>query len=323
MRLIATSFSLLLVLGGVLGCDGEMATPDAGPERPDTGPPMAMCPTTMTPAPEEQMLPCCYRFDQAGQQAAPEMRLTYLRLVAPEGSTLTSNTLATILNQAMQEETFNWLFRVDGADADGPVDIITGFGRRETSGTYAFSSGAAGGDPATWCPVTIPATLTGETVESEAIPGSITVPIFDEDNVTVQLELTLRQVQITESTWSENRNCVGERGLRAYTYEPAGTLTAFIEVEQARTGMISVPPVETTVCAAIAGPSLGDATYCDTTAQAEWQTKPDSLCDASGCTLNPAGTTDVCDPDSTCNAWQLVANYAAAGVDISNGACAP
>lgn len=323
MRVSAIGFALLLVLTGALGCDGngggDAGPPDSG--RADVPAPMAMCPTTDTPAPEEQMLPCCYRYDQAGQQDAPEMRLTYLRLVAPEGSTLTSMTLATILNQAMQEETFNWLFRVEGADADGPVNIITGFGRREAGGTYAFSSGAAGGDPATWCPVDIPATLTGDTVESEPLDGSITVPIFDEDNVTVQLELQLRQVQITESTWSEDRNCVGVRGLRPYTYEPAGTLTAFIEVEPARSGMIAVPPIETTVCAAIAGTSLGNAEYCETTPQSEWATKPDSLCDATGCRLNPPGTTTVCDPSTTCNAWQLVANYAAAGVDITNGLC--
>ncbi len=198
MRL-ATFFASVMVLGGALGCDGGGGEEDAGPERPDTGPPMAMCPTTGTPAPEEQMLPCCFRFDQSGQHDAPEMRLTYIRLVEPEG-TLTSMTLATILNQAMQEETFNWLFRVEGADADGDVNIVTGFGRREADGTYAFSNGTASGDPDTWCPVELPATLTGETVESEAIPGSITVPIFNMDSTAVQLELTLRQIQITEST---------------------------------------------------------------------------------------------------------------------------
>lgn len=313
MKRTAIGFALVLALG----CDDNGTQMDAGP--PDTGAPRVRCPTRNVPAPEEQMPPCCYRFDQSGQQSAPEMRLTFLRLVEPEGSILTSALVSNLLNTAMQEETFNWLFRVEGADGDGPVNIVTGFGRREAERTYAFSTGEAGGDPAAWCPVEIAATLSGETVSSDPLSGSVTVPIFDEDNVTVQLELTLRQVQILEATWSEMRNCVGERA--GNTFLPAGTLTAFIEVESARTGMISTSGIETTVCAAIAGTNIDDAEYCDTTPQSEWATQPNALCDDTGCTLNPEGTTDVCDPASTCNAWQLVGEFAAGGVDISNGLC--
>lgn len=318
-----TALGLALVLA--LGCDDNGTTMDAGTTdagRPDTGMPSVQCPRppmANVPAPEEQMLPCCYRFDQSGQQDAPEMRLTYLRLTEPAGSVLTSTLVGNLLNTAIQEEGFNWLFRVEGAEDDGPVTIVTGFGRREAARTYAFSSGAASGDPDAWCPVQIGGTLSGETVTSEPLAGSITVPVFDEESETVQFELVLRQVEIVEATWSEMRNCVGERTRNGF--EPGGRLRAFIEVDVAKMGMISTSLIETSVCTAIAGPDLSDITYCDTTPQSEWSTKPNALCDDTGCRLNTEGMTDVCDPDTTCNAWLLAAEFAAAGVDISNGLC--
>ena len=77
--------------------------------------------------------------------------------------------------------------------------------------------------------------------------------------------------------------------------------------------------LETTVCSALAG-SLS-LTYCDENTQDQWIVQPDSLCDASGCTANTACGSDVCDPATTCNAWRFVANFAAAGVDITNSRC--
>lgn len=302
--------------GGVGPTDGGCPVPLALPTG--TRPASVTCPTE-APSPEEQMGTCCYRRSNADQLDAPEMRLTYLRIVAPVNSTLTSQILTTILGQAMQDETFNWLFRVEGAGADGDVNIVTGFGRRQTDGTYAFSSGT-GDDPARWCPVSIPATLSGETVTSGPIEGAVTVPIFDEAGENVQIELTLRQVAIDTSTWGEDRSCVGWKVSRPLTYQPAGQLSGFIERDAARTAMINVPPVNTTVCSAIAGEDLGDAAYCDRP-QSEWRIPPDSLCDASGCRANRPCEADVCDPATTCNAWRIVAHFAAAGVDITNGRC--
>lgn len=311
--------SALLVVIGCDGGGGNDAGMDAGPEV-DSGPIVVACPTTDVPAPEEQMGPCCYRTSNAEEprHSEPEMRLQYIELAEPEGSMLSSMTLRTILNRAMQLEDFNWLFRVTGADADGDVTIITGFGRRQTDGTYAFSNGMAP-DMMDWCPVSLAATLTGEVVTSQALAGSITVPVFDDETGELTVELTLRQLAIEMSEWSEDRSCVGSR-LRPFTYTPGGTLSAFIEVEPSRTGMISVPPsVMTTVCAAIAG-SLSDPAYCDMP-QSMWMTKPDSLCDATGCEVNTDGMTDVCDPDTDCNAWRLVGNFAAAGVEVTGDLC--
>jgi hypothetical protein len=313
---------LALVSFGAMGCDGGGGTDagmDAGPEI-DSGPVVVGCPTSDTPAPEEQMGPCCWRTSNMDEprRSEPEMRLQYIELVEPTGSMLTTDTLGRILNRAMQLEDFNWLFRVTGADGDGPVEIITGFGRREADGTYAFSDGMDP-DMADWCPVSIGATLTGETIASEALPGSITVPVFDDVTGALSVELTLRNLTIEEATWTEDRSCVGSR-LRPFTYTPAGVLSAFIEVEPSRVGMVMVgATVNTTVCGVIAG-SLNDPDYCDQD-QSLWQTKPDSLCDGAGCTQNSAGMTDVCDPDTDCNAWHLVGNFAAAGVEVTGDLC--
>lgn len=299
------------------GCDNTSGT-DAGV---DSGPPPRLCPSTPdVPAPEELMGPCCWRNDNSTQQDAPEFRLTYLELIEPVGSPLASMTLRTVLNGAMQDETFSWLFRTEGAAADGPVTIVTGYGKRQADGTYMFSAGAADGDPDAWCPVSIPATLAGETVTSDPIVGAVTIPIFDDTGTILQVELTLRNISIDNATWTEARACVGFKTARPFTYTPDAQLTAFIEVEPSRTQVIMVPPVETTVCAAIAG-AIDDPTYCEVVPRNMWMTMPNSLCDAAGCTKNTDGMTDVCDPATTCNAWQVRGAFAAGGVDITNGTC--
>ena len=322
MRASSIFLACAIVCAG-MGCDGETDPgTDAGPAE-DAGP-LELCPTENVPAPEELMGPCCWRDDNSTQQDAPEFRLNYLELTEPADSPLSSITLRRVLNEAMQDESFSWLFRTDGASADGDVTITTGYGTRQADGTYAFSQGAADGDPDTWCPVEIAATLAGETVNSGPIDGAITIPIFDDTGTMLQIELTLRNLSIQDATWTEERACVGFKTPRPFTYEPDAQLTAFIEVEPSRTQMISVPPVETTVCSAIAG-ALDDATYCDTVDQSEWISPPDSLCDMTGCTRNADGMTDVCDPTIAgpggCNAWRIVGQFAAAGVDITNGAC--
>jgi hypothetical protein len=331
-------FACALCVVIAAGCDDGEAEVDAGtdagevetcgdavecmpiPELPGGTRPAVedvMCPTTGTPAPEEQMGTCCWRHSNAAQLDTPEMRLTYIDIVAPVGSELSSMVLGTVLNMNNQDESFNWLFRVEGAEADGPVTVTTGFGRRQADGTYQFSNGMAP-DNASWCPVQIEANLAGEELTSGPSEGTIVIPIFAADNTTVQVELNLRQITVERATWGEDRSCVGWKSNRPFTYTPAGTLSGFIEVAASREGMIVVPPINTTVCAAIAG-SLADATYCDMP-QDCWDTRPDSICDATGCRANTCDT-QVCDPNTDCNAWRLVAHFAAAGVDITNDVC--
>ena len=355
-----------------LGCDGGDDPMDAGPG--DSGPVCRMipelregtrpapadvtCPTAVDQActtddecphlytcdtaagqcapvfPDDPMGTCCWRDSNADNLDAPEYRLTFIDIVGPAGAPLASTTVRRVLNEALQEETFNWLIRVENASADGTVNIVTGFGRHQADGTYEFSQGSASTNPVSgvadsdaWCPVEIPATLAGDVVNSDPIAGSITVPIFDDAGVDVQIELTLRNIAIEQSTWGEDRSCIGWKAAQPFTYFPQAVLSGYVEVEPSRAQVIMTPGVETNVCAALAG-SLS-LTYCDDNPQSAWMIKPDSFCDASGCTANPECVTPtVCNPDGSdagglpgCNAWRFVAHFAAAGVDITNDVC--
>lgn len=310
----------------------ELANDEA--DRPD--PSEVTCPDDDTvPAPAEQMGSCCWRYNnEPDQHDTPEFRLTYIEIVGPPGSPLSSRTVRTVLNEAVQEEGFNWLIRVEDAGADGPVNIVTGFGRRQPDGTYQFSEGSASSNPVTgdpdsdeWCPVEVPATLTGDVITSDPIDGSITVPVFNEEETEVQIELTLRNIAVEQGTWGEDRSCIGWNVSRPLTYAPQAVLSGYVEVEPSRTQVIMTTGVETNVCAALAGAL--SLTYCEDNPQSEWAIQPDSYCDATGCTANEeCAEPTVCNPDGGdagglpgCNAWRFVAQFAAAGVDITNGLC--
>jgi hypothetical protein len=313
-RSFLAPLSLSPLVLALAGCPSTPGT-DAGIQN-DTGgstedsPAMTSCPTRDVPSPAEQMGPCCYRHSQADQQDAPEMRLRFLQIDEPMMSPLASTAVESVLNTALQQETFNWLFRTTGADADGPIEITTGYGTRNADGTYALGS-------AEYPPLTLPGTLTGESATSETVLGPLGIPIFDETGTVRQLVLTLRSVRLVEANLSDMRNCIGMRRGNAFTTD--ASLEGFVTVADARAGMINVPPIMSTLCSVIAGElttPAGMMPMCDRP-QDTWTAKPDSLCDDMGCEANPAGSTSVCDPNTTCNAWRLLANFAAVGIDIT------
>jgi hypothetical protein len=251
---------------------------------------------------------CCYRQSQAMNQAAPEYRLRAIDITEPTASPLASMMVDNLLNVSLGAETFNWLVRATGAESDGPVDITTGFGTRDAAtGTYSFGT-------TMYPPAMLTGTLMGETVSTTPSLGTtLQIPIFDPTGVTLQLVLNLRDVRISSAPLSDMRSCIGEH-LRGPAFSTPGTLDGYLEVATARTGSINVPPINSTLCSVVAG-SLTQP-VCDMP-QSTWTAKPDSLCSPTSCMQNPAGTTTVCDPDTTCNAWHLVANFAAQGIDIT------
>lgn len=310
--------SIALALGGCptdppVGNDAAVAADTGGPAE-DTGSAMSPCPTQVSPPvtpipdPTNQNGACCYRQSQAMNQAAPEYRLRYIDITQPATSPLSSPTVDGLLNVALGAETFNWLVRATGATMDGPVQITTGYGTRDaTSGTYAFGT-------TMYPPQMLMGTLAGDTVSTTASVGTtLEIPIFDPTGTTLQLVLNLRDVRISTAPLSDSRSCIGAHTVGPRFSTP-GQLDGYLEVATARTGMINVPPINSTLCSVVAG-SL-TAPLCDMP-QAMWTAKPDSLCNATSCTPNPEGSTSVCDPNSTCNAWHLVANFAAQGINIT------
>ncbi len=309
-RSILATASLSSLMLALSGCPGEPpVASDGGPVAEDSGPVTVTCPTRDIPSPEQQEGPCCYRRSQADRLDHPELRLRFIAIDEPAASPLASRTVESVLNLALGKETFNWLFQITGAGEDGAIQITTGYGSRNASGSYTLGS-------ATYPTVTLDGTITGDRLATESVPGPLDIPIFDDTGTTLQMVLRLRSLKLDEANLSAERSCVGARRGNAFTTD--ATLEAFVTVADARAGTIDVDPIHSTLCSVIAGelstPS-GGTPLCDQP-QSAWTAKPDSLCDESGCTPNPAGATSVCDPDTTCNAWHLVAQFAAVGIEI-------
>jgi hypothetical protein len=321
---LAFLFSVLAI-AGVTGCNNGGGGSDSGPPVDggggvDTGMVTpGMCPTNMIPDPTNQMGACCYRASQASHLDTPSLRLRYLNIRQPAGSALTAAITQTLLNGNLGTETFNWIFTTTGAGMDGPVSIRTGVATRNMDGTYTYST-----DPR-YAPVTLMGTLTGETVTTTANPGTLVVPIYDQAGTTLQIELSLHNVRLETATLSEMRSCIGSIGAR-FMFNTAATLRGFLTVADTRAGMINVSSIHAQLCTLVASANfsdpMGGPAYCDQP-QAMWTVQPDSLCPADGSACMRNGTTNVCDPAGTsgtlpaCNAWELVADFAAVGINVT------
>jgi len=273
---------------GAVGCgdDGPSGT-DGG--MAEGGPP-ANCPHSMdVPQPDGFMGACCYRKSNAMSLAAPELRIAGFSVSTP--AALGNVVVAGLLAGALDEERFNWLLRVTGADADGEVTITTGLGERAVAGsdvTFAFvNNGAPMPGPADrWNPIVITGTLTGETISAPRLDEIFTLPIFDDDRTTLVVELPLSNLELVEISLSEDRSCVGTR--RASSYDTAdGHLTAFMPLVEADLALLKVGcdamgmncTMDTTLCGLIIGQSGVQGSSCADFERSMWDAsvQPDSL----------------------------------------------
>jgi len=314
------------------GGDDTGAVADAGT---DTGPVMAMCPMN-APAPDNQDGPCCSRASNADRLAAPELRVAALKLTAPQG-TLTNALILNVLATAFDKEDFNWIFQLEGAPESGTGSAVvrTGYGvRDDATGHFTFASGNATppGDADRWNAIELDGTVVDNGFTTTAHHALMTIPIFDPDSATPEipsLELPLYDLEVLSAPMSDDRTCIGSRGTSAFVTTSGGRLRAYIQVDDSRSLMVTMGTlISTKLCSLIAGAVFmeapGDTPYCDGTAQADWTAKPDSLCGAEGCAKNAsASSPDVCDPTGAaggalpaCNAWQLLGEFAAQGVEI-------
>lgn len=310
------TFSWLLtaaLLGGsALGCgddDGTMTETDAGSGDDGGG--------TVTPdncpadAPDRDQMQgtCCYRVSNADRQEMPEYRLSGLKILSP--TSLSNAVVRGLLTSALDEERFNWIFRGNVTGTD--VAIETGYGERNADGTFSFVMGTAPapGEATRWDPITLMGTLgSDEVITSEPFDGALTVPVFDTDGETLTAEFPLRALELNMVQLTEERSCIGERRASSYSTDDA-LLTSYVTVEDAKGVSIVVgDTLNTTLCMFAAGMSSESGT-CDDTPQADWAVPPDSMCDASGCTMGG------CDA-STCNAWQITGEFSAHAVEITD-----
>ncbi len=335
MKKIYWLLALTAIAGFAMGCGDDSgntpdsSTPDSGATdsgtTPDgsagdsgvatgcTPPPSTVCPAG-APDATGLMGACCYRTSNADRLDAPQFRVAALTITQP--GTLASPIVRGAVNQAIDEERFNWLFAVTGAAADGEVTLKTGFGSRSADATFSFANGdaPAPGDATRWDPQSFTGTLAGELITAPALAGAFTVPILSADGTSVVLELPLQAFQIVGMSMSEMRSCVGNRGGRSYCSKDAD-LQTFITISDAQAGMVDLPPINTSLCNFIRGDTsaTGDCMDVD---PATWVVKPDARCDAGVCTETCTPGTDLT-AAGTCNAWKLLGGFAAHGVTIN------
>lgn len=311
---------------GVTPTDAGMSDMDSGDV--DSGTVMVNCPTG-APLPHDQMGVCCYRASNAAQLTAPELRLAAVKINSP--SSLASTILRGLIAGAVDEERFNWLVRIEGAPTmgSGAVTIKTGLGwRDDATSTFAFAdNNAPVGMPAMptdrWNPRSFPGMMDGETFSAMRATEVVTLPIFrsPEDDAGVNavlIELPLRGLELTSGTLSEDRSCVGRRNASPSYDTSAGDLSAFLTVAETTVVRLDISSIHASLCMLIAGMSSMPGN-CDDAAypRAMWMVKPDSLCTGGTCISNRM-TPGTCDPDTTCDAWELIAEFAAQGVSITN-----
>lgn len=302
--------SWLVVCGALAGAgcgDDDGGTPDSGGGGADGGDGVS-CPSG-APMREQMMGECCYRIANDGERAnAPEFRLAALDLQSPES--VSGLLIAGLLRSGLDEETFNWIMKLEITDST--VAVTTGYGQRNPAdNSFSFAMGSAPGpEPADrWDPITVPGTISGDVVTTEPVMEPFTVPVFDPDGMMVTTEFPLHQLELTMATLSAERSCVGARQGNVYTTD-SGSLQAFITVEDAKVTPVMAGPIDTSLCMLLIN-MQSDPGTCDDIPRAEWPVPPDSLCDASGC------TTGGCDPASDCNAWLVTSGFAAQAVEIN------
>lgn len=293
------------------GTDTDIGTDTSTGDTSVDAPPVTVpCPPE-APDGDGLMGACCYRKAQ-DDPAEVELRLAGIKINSP--STLGNVVVRGLLNDALDTETFNWLMKVEGGAADGDITVQTGYGDRQADTTFSFASGIAPmpGAADRWDPVTIDGTISGETVSTPVATGRFTVPILDEDD-NPTIELPLNSPELNNLTLSENRSCVGARTGTVYSTMD-GEITMFIRVDDADAVMLDVSVISTSLCNFIRGGDSTEMASCTTFPQDTWTVKPDAICDDAGVCDNADGA---CDPDTTCNAWTLNANFAAHGVEIN------
>ncbi|MEM9067018.1 MAG: hypothetical protein AAGE52_00890 [Myxococcota bacterium] len=269
----------------------------------------ATCPSGAAIPDEDGLMgACCARVSNADRTAAPEFRISALRIQEP--ATLSASLVRSALAAALDEERFNWLIRLEGAEADGPVTITTGFGQRNADATFAFTDGTAPapGDPNRWNAMSVEGTLAGEEITAPPIADTFTVPILEDDGVAVVLELPLRAFTVSCTVMSEDRTCIGLRDGNVYR-TGAGNLTTYVTIEDAMMGRVAIPPIDTTLCNFVAGMASNEG-LCTDVPQADWPTPPNAVCTGGTCS-------DTCDVASECNAWRISGGFAAHGVEIA------
>lgn len=291
-----------------LGCsdsseDADASTRDSGDSDLST---QIRCPSSSPTPVEDQLGACCYRVANADRKAKAEFRVAGLDFVKPES--LGNAVLDSIVATYIDGERFNWIWKLDGADQDGEITVQTGSSTRREDGSFEFASGS-GAVP--WGPVTFTATLTGESWTGGPVKEPIAVLAYS-TTTGLDAELPIREVTVSKALMSDDRNCIGSRGLTIYDTGD-GELSGFIRLDDAAKVDVSMGGLSPTpLCMLLLGLPSRDG-ECEDIPRSEWTYPPDAICDEVGCKDSD------CDPQTTCNAWLVHGKFAAQAVKVATG----
>ena len=98
------------------------------------------CPSSGPTPVDQQHGDCCYRASNAERLGQPELRVGGLSFSQPPS--LANVILASVVASYVDQERFNWLWVLDGAESDGPISLRTGSGRRLDDIARALGIGA-------------------------------------------------------------------------------------------------------------------------------------------------------------------------------------
>jgi len=286
---------------------------DAGCRRVATGLPNAACPSgPQIPDPEGLLGACCYRTSNARCLDGPQFRMAALSVTEP--STLANPVVRSALNQAMDEERFNWLLSV--SIEGSRVSVEAGNGLRNPDPTFSFSDGDASppGDPNRWDPpLPWEGMLVGENLTTSAWGRPMRVAVLDDIAGHAMFELPLTAFEITHMSMTEGRSCVGARESRSYTTMD-GSFVAYIEVLEADLTPVTLPPINTSLCNFIRG-AFSATAPCTTVDATTWAAPPNARCEGGTCNMDCTPNAALSNP-TACNAWRLSGGFAAQGVTI-------
>lgn len=288
-----------------LGCSDDSGSADASTrDGGDSDLSTQMrCPSSSPTPVEDQLGACCYRVANADRKDKPEFRVAGLGFVKPES--LANAVLNSIVANYIDGERFNWIWKLDGADQDGEITVQTGSAIRREDGSFEFASGS-GAVP--WGPVTFTATLTGENWTGGPVKQPIAVLAYSPTSG-LDAELPIREVTVTKGLMSEDRNCIGHRGLTTFDTDD-GELNGFIRLDDAAKVDVSMGGISPTpLCMLLLGLPSRDG-ECEDIPRSEWKYPPDAICDETSC--KDSG----CDAN-TCNAWLVHGRFAAHGVKVA------
>ena len=258
------------------------------------------------PTPESQQLGrCCHRSPYSKQRSAPQFRVAGLQIDAP--ASLTSLITHALLANAIDQERFNWLIALSPGDAEGEVSVRIGAGRRQSDGAFTFS---AVEQPLDYRPVELAGRVDGDLLTAGPVVGPVIIFIEREASEEIEVEIPIRQLEITRGQMSTDRTCIGKRITSTFDTS-AGQLRGFVtwsDASVAMSGLGGIPSAR--LCTYLLGKLTGAPGSCSDIPKDEWTTPPDSLCDEQGCVEGG------CDGLKECNAWRISARFAAQAVRI-------